>query len=64
MAAITCTNCGERPATTTWGFAVCQRCHDGLEYLHSTLNDDAEVEPDPVLVDLFNRPSRIEMDDV
>jgi hypothetical protein len=60
--ATTCINCGERPATTTWGFPVCQRCCDGLECLHKTLNDDAEVEPDPVLVDLFARPSRIEVE--
>lgn len=35
-----CTMCEEAPATTTYGFPVCQECRDWLIYLDGELKKD------------------------
>lgn len=45
-----CTLCGKAPATTTYGYPVCQPCHDWLVDIDGHL---AEMEADdPVLREL------------
>jgi hypothetical protein len=35
-----CTMCEEAPATTSWGFPVCQPCADWLTFLDAELRKD------------------------
>jgi hypothetical protein len=51
-----CTMCGEKPATTTWGFPVCQSCADGLDGLHADLKEMERT--DPALRALVERQDR------
>jgi hypothetical protein len=41
-----CTMCEEAPATTTWGFPVCQDCADGLDVLHTELQQMEAADPE------------------
>lgn len=40
-----CTMCEEAPATTTWGFPVCQPCADGLDATQSDLKEMEAEDP-------------------
>lgn len=41
-----CTLCGERPATTTWGFPVCDDCHGFLGRLDVDLKAMEDADPE------------------
>lgn len=59
----TCSMCEDADATTAWGFPVCQDCYDGLVWLHEELAKEEFPEPDPQLIDLLSRQTRIVRDD-
>lgn len=42
---IVCTMCDEAPATTTWGWPVCQPCADWLRVLHAELQEMEANDP-------------------
>lgn len=41
-----CTMCEEQPATTTWGFPVCQDCADMLTALNGELKEMEAADPE------------------
>lgn len=53
-----CFSCHAAPATTTWGFPVCQDCSDSLDSLHAELQQMEK--DDPVLGAIAERIDDVE----